>query len=417
MHYLAYEIQSNLAAPMRALARRAVETADGWTMGTLDGWMGGLPAWRAMTAGWALLADTKLSHRRPPFGIDSVPVGRRQVAVREEAALTTPFGTLLRFAKEGAPTANGGEAPQPKVLVVAPLSGHFATLLRGTVRTLLREHDVYITDWHNARDVPLAAGRFGFDEYVEHLMTYLRHLGPNTHVVAVCQPCVQALVAVALMAEARDPAQPASLTLMAGPVDTRINPTEVNHLATERSIDWFERNLIATVPPCHPGAGRKVYPGYMQLMAFMAMNPDRHVKAHGDLFRHLANGDREKAQAVRVFYDEYFAVLDLTAEFYLETVQKVFQEAQLATGELTFRGQKVKPAAIRRTALLTVEGERDDICSMGQTVAAHDLCTGLKPYLKRHHLQADVGHYGVFNGRRWEGQIYPIVRNLILSAE
>ena len=176
-------------------------------------------------------------------------------------------------------------------------------------------------------------------------------------------------------------------------------------------------SLIATVPPCHPGAGRKVYPGYMQLMAFMAMNPDRHVKAHGDLFRHLANGDRDKAQAVRVFYDEYFAVLDLTAEFYLETVQKVFQEAQLATGDLTFRGQKVKPAAIRRTALLTVEGERDDICSMGQTVAAHDLCTGLKPYLKRHHLQADVGHYGVFNGRRWEGQIYPIVRNLILSAE
>ncbi len=420
MHYLAYEIQSNLAAPLRALARQAVEASDGWTSGAMDGWLGGLPAWRMMTAGWSLLADTRLSHTRPPFGIDEIAVGRRTVKVREEAALATPFGTLLRFAKEG-PLANGNgavaaEAEQPKVLVVAPLSGHFATLLRGTVRTLLREHDVYITDWHNARDVPLSAGTFGFDEYVDHLIRYLRHLGPGTNLVAVCQPCVQALAATAVMAEAGDPAQPASMTLMAGPVDTRVNPTEVNRLATERPIEWFESKLIATVPPVHPGAGRRVYPGYMQLMAFMAMNPDRHVKAHGDLFRHLANGDAEKARAIRTFYDEYYAVLDLTAEFYLETVRKVFQEALLAKGELTFQGRPVRPAAIRRTALLTVEGERDDICSMGQTVAAHDLCSGLKPYLKRHHLQADVGHYGVFNGRRWDSQIYPIVRNLILSS-
>jgi len=303
------------------------------------------------------------------------------------------------------------------VLVVAPLSGHFATLLRSLVRTMLPEHDVCITDWHNARDASIDAGRFGFEEYVEHLIKFLEKMGPGVHVVAVCQPCVQVLTAAAVMAEAKNPCQPRSMTLMAGPIDTRVNPTKVNELAMSKPMDWFERNLIARVPARFAGAGRRVYPGFVQLSAFMSMNLDRHRKAHIELYEHLANGNPEKAKPTIDFYDEYFAVLDLTAEFYLETVQWVFQEARLAKGELDFRGERVEPRAIRRTALLTVEGERDDICALGQTSAAHDLCSKLKPYMKRHHMQAGVGHYGVFSGRRWEEQVYPIVRNVILSSE
>jgi poly(3-hydroxybutyrate) depolymerase len=303
------------------------------------------------------------------------------------------------------------------VLLVAPLSGHFATLLRDTARTLLQDHDVCITDWHNARDVGTAAGRFGFDDYVTHLIQWLEAMGPDTHVVAVCQPCVQVLAATAVMAEACSPAQPRSMTLMAGPVDVRISPTRVNELAMAKPIGWFEQNLIAEVPARFPGTGRRVYPGFVQLAAFMSMNIDRHRKAHLALYDALAKGDAVKAAPIKAFYDEYFAVLDLTEEFYLETVAIVFQEALLAQGRLTYRGRPVDPVAIRRTALLTVEGERDDICGIGQTGAAQDLCSGLKPYLKRHHLQPGVGHYGVFSGKRWEHQIYPIVRNLILASE
>jgi polyhydroxyalkanoate depolymerase len=301
-------------------------------------------------------------------------------------------------------------------LVVAPLSGHFATLLRNTVETLLPEHDVCITDWHNARDIDISAGVFGFDDYVDHLIQWLRFLGPGAHVLAVCQPCVQVLAAAAIMAEAGDPAQPRSMTLMAGPVDTRASPTKVNELAMQRPIDWFEKNLIGYVPARYRGAGRRVYPGFVQLMAFMSMNIGRHRKAHLDLYQYLARGEIEKAQAIKTFYDEYFAVLDLTAEFYLETVAWIFQEARLATGTLTFRGAPVVPRAIRRTMLLTVEGERDDICGIGQTAAAHGLCSGLRPHLKRHHLQAGAGHYGVFSGKRWETQVYPQVRHAILAA-
>jgi poly(3-hydroxybutyrate) depolymerase len=326
-----------------------------------------------------------------------------------EAVFRTPFATLLRFRKDVA-------AVQPRLLVVAPLSGHFATLLRGTIQVLLPEHDVYVSDWHNARDVRLAHGRFGFDEFIEHVILFLEAMGPDAHVLAVCQPCVQVLAAAAIMAEARHPAQPRSMTLMSGPVDARANPTKVNELATCRPIEWFERNLITTVPICYRGAGRRVYPGFMQLAAFMSMNMDRHIKAHLGYLGHLAKGEAAKAAVMAAFYDEYFSVLDLAAEFYLETVRMVFQEALLARGSLTWRGRPVDPRAIRRTALLTVEGERDDICSVGQTVAAHDLCSGLKPHMKRHHLQADVGHYGVFNGKRWESQIYPVVKNFILAS-
>ena len=337
-------------------------------------------------------------------------VGNEEVAVHEEAARVTPFGTLLHFKK-------AIDAAQPRVLLVAPLSGHFATLLRATVRTLLADHDVYITDWHNVRDVPRAKGRFGFDEYIQHVVEFLEAIGPGAHVVAVCQPCVAVLVAAAVMAQDDNPAQPRSMTLMAGPIDTRVNPTKVNELANSKPIEWFEQNLIASVPMRYPGAFRRVYPGFVQLAAFMSMNIERHIKAHRDLYDHLANGELEKAKVTKAFYDEYFAVLDLAAEFYLETVRLVFQEHALGLGKLTWNGVPVEPRAIRRTMLLTVEGERDDICAVGQTLAAHDLCSGLRPYLKRHHMQAGVGHYGVFSGNRWTNQIYPILKNVILSSE
>jgi polyhydroxyalkanoate depolymerase len=370
----------------------------------------GPSALRNLTAAYELIARAGLTHVRPPFGVNSVPVGNREVAVREVSERVTPFGTLLHFKKDI-------DTAQPRVLLVAPLSGHFATLLRNTVRTMLPEHDVYITDWHNARDINIGHGRFGFDDYVEHLIQFLEAIGPGAHLVAVCQPCVAALVAVAVMAQGNNRAQPRSMTLMAGPIDARVNPTRVNELATSQPIEWFEQNLIASVPFRYGGAMRRVYPGFVQLAAFMSMNLERHLKAHRDLYDNLAAGEYEKAQATKAFYDEYFAVLDLTAEFYLETVERVFQSHALPLGKLAFRGMRVDPAAIRRTMLLTVEGEKDDVCAVGQTVAAHDLCNKLRPYLKRHHMQPGVGHYGVFSGKRWEGQIYPIVKNVILASD
>jgi poly(3-hydroxybutyrate) depolymerase len=403
MLYHAYERQADLLQMVQAAAQSALTALTPWDKLT------GRPL-RYATAANALLARAGLSHQRPAYRIGAVMVGNRDVPVTEEAVFATPFGTLLHFKKDIA-------TPQPRMLVVAPLSGHFATLLRNSVRTLLADHDVYITDWHNARDVSLADGAFGLDDYVDHVIRFLEEIGPGGHILGVCQPCVQVLAAVALMAEDKHPAQPRSMTLMAGPVDTRVNPTKVNELATERPLSWFERHLIDTVPPRYRGVGRRVYPGFMQLLAFMSMNARRHVKAHLQLFEFLAAGESAEAGAIKAFYDEYFAVLDLPAEFYLETVERVFQEAHLARGLLTVRNRRVDPRAIHRTALLTVEGERDDICSVGQTVAAHDLCTSLRPYLKRHHLQPGAGHYGVFSGTRWETQIYPVVRNFVLASD
>lgn len=404
MLYLAYQSQSDLLDPVRTVARSMLTSMGPW-MGTAA--PGSV---RSMAAAYELIARAGLTHTRPSYGIDEVPVGNEMVAVEEKARFVAPFGTLLHFKKDVA-------VAQPRVLVVAPLSGHFATLLRNTIKTLLSDHDVYVTDWHNARDVPLTAGAFGFEDYVDTLITFLEVLGPGAHVLAVCQPCVQVLAAAAIMAEDDNPAQPRSMTLMAGPIDTRINPTKVNELATSKPMDWFEQNLIATVPWRWAGAGRRVYPGFVQLSAFVSMNLDRHVKAHTELYENLAKGETEKAATTKAFYDEYFAVLDLAAEFYLETIAWVFQEARLPQGLLTHRGRKVDTRAIRRTALLTVEGERDDICALGQTAAAHDLTPSLKAYRKRHHMQAGVGHYGVFSGKRWENQVYPIVRNVILSAD
>jgi poly(3-hydroxybutyrate) depolymerase len=405
MLYQTYQVHCDMTAPLRAFAGSALAA-----FGEPLAGFSSHPLLRNLTAAYELIARAGLTHERPDYGIKSVHVGNREVAVHEVSERVTPFGTLLHFKKDI-------DVAQPRVLLVAPLSGHFATLLRATVRTILADHDVYITDWHNARDVPLAHGKFGFDEYVDHLINFLEAIGPGAHMIAVCQPCVPALAAAAVMAQGDNAAAPRSMTLMAGPVDTRINPTEVDMLAQGKPIDWFERNLIATVPPRYPGAGRRVYPGFVQLAAFMSMNIDRHVKAHRELYQNLVNGEVAKAMATKDFYDEYFAVLDLTAEFYLETLRLVFQDHALPRGELTWHGQRIEPRGIKRTMLLTVEAERDDICSVGQTVAAHDLCSGLRPYLKRHHLQPGVGHYGVFSGRKWEGQIYPLVKNVILSSD
>jgi poly(3-hydroxybutyrate) depolymerase len=405
MLYQAYQAHCDMMGPLRAIASGAISAIGMPLVG-----LSNTPVLRNLTAVYELISRAGLTHERPPFGIDTVTAGNRSVAVTEEASLTTPFGTLLHFRKDI-------EMAQPRVLLVAPLSGHFSTLLRNTVATMLPEHDVYITDWHNVRDVPAASGSFGFDDYVDQIIRFLEVIGPGTHVIAVCQPCVAVLIAVAVMAAAGNPAQPRSMTLMAGPIDTRVNPTKVNELAQSKPMDWFEQNLIARVPARYPGAGRRVYPGFVQLAAFMSMNIDRHLKAHRELYQHLVNGETEKAKATKEFYDEYFAVLDLASDFYLETVRLVFQEHALPRGTLTWHGNKVEPRAIRRTMLLTIEGERDDICAVGQTVAAQELCSGLRPHLKRHHLQLGVGHYGIFSGRRWETQVYPLVKNVILTSD
>lgn len=402
MMYHAYQAHSDSMWPLRAWARHAAPMF-------LD------PAWSQATgqtsrhaaAACRVLELAEITHARPPWRIDSVLVNGEEQPVVEEPLMSTPFATLLRFAKPGV------TQPQPKVLVVAPMSGHFATLLRDTVRTLLQDHDVAVTDWHNVRDVPLAAGRFGLDEYTEHLIWFLRQLGPGASVVAVCQPCVAALAATALMAEDEDPAAPAALVLMAGPIDCRVSPTAVNDLATSKPISWFENKLISVVPQQHRGRGRFVYPGFVQVSAFMSMNKERHLNAFQDYYQHIVDGEFDKAEVTRTFYEEYMAVSDLSADFYLETVRLVFQDCALPKGELKFRGRTVNPAAIRRTALLTVEGERDDICSVGQTLAAQDLCTSLRPYMRTHYVQPNVGHYGVFSGRRWQNHIYPVLRDVI----
>jgi len=399
--YQAYQAQSDLLRPLRQLAR-----VHGSMLGTEPHRTGLASVTRPAMAASKVFDLSEVTHRRPPWRIDSVMVKGEAQAVVEKVVLRTPFAELLRFHKPGAPD-------QPRLLVVAPMSGHFATLLRDTIRTALQDHDVYVTDWLNARDVPLAAGRFGLDEYVEHVMEFTEALGPGGHVLAVCQPTVAALAAVALMAEDDHPATPASLTLMAGPIDCRISPTSVNRLAMSRPIEWFEKNLISVVPWQHAGAGRRVYPGFVQLSAFIGMNRERHVNAFRDYYRQLLAGDFDRADVTRIFYEEYLAVADLAADFYLETVAKVFQEFALPQGLLTYRDRKINPAAIRRTALVTIEGERDDICAIGQTLAAQDLASSLRPYMRTHYVQANVGHYGVFSGKRWQNQIYPIVRDAI----
>lgn len=402
MLYQAYQLQSDLMSPIRLAAQHLSQSL--WQEKTEQSLV------RKVSAACDVLSRMRLTHARPAYGITSVVSEGREVPIVEETVHTLPFGSLLHFRK-----SDSTLPAQPPVLLVAPLSGHFATLLRETARTLLQDHDVYITDWHNARDVSLLHGAFSLDDYITYMMRFTEAIGPGVHMVAVCQPCVAALAATAIMAEDDNPAQPRSLTLMAGPVDCRVNPTEVNKLATSKPIEWFKKNLISHVPLPHAGFMRRVYPGFVQLSAFMSMNPERHKQSFRNIYDHLQHGRVEEAATIQNFYEEYLAVNDLPAEFYLETVEKVFQTYDLPRGVLQYQGRTVNPAAIRRTALMTVEGERDDICSVGQTVAAQDMCTSIRPYLKTHHVQTGVGHYGVFSGSRWNQQIYPRVRDMIHS--
>ena len=403
MLYQLYQAQSDLLAPARAGAALWLDL-----LGRVPR-MRNLPAVKLMAAGAELFSTAVVTHARRPFGIAGVQMQNRTVAVHEKVVASTEFCNLLRFEKDCL-------TPQPKVLLVAPMSGHFATLLRPTVHTMLTDFDVYTTDWQNARDVPLSAGRFGLDEYVDQLIGFLEELGPGTNLVAICQPAVPALMATAIMAAARNPAQPRTLTLIAGPIDTRNSPTRVNIMAKRQNIAEYERRAIARVPARYAGAGRRVYPGFYQLASFMAMNADRHINAQLTQLRRLFADDTEGAQAHRRFYDEYFAVADLPAEFYLETVSRVFQDHLLPQGRMTWHGQVVDPAVIRRTSLLAVEGERDDICGVGQTMAALDLCRSIPATRKSYHLQTGAGHYGVFSGRAWTGSIYPKLRAMIEEA-
>jgi poly(3-hydroxybutyrate) depolymerase len=399
--YKAYQAFADLCDPVRMAAANNERILSLW------GTMQLASPLRCIQAYQEIVALAGFTHKRPDYGIDVVAADDGEtVPVAEEVVITSPFCDLLRFSRQGA-------SGEPRVLLVAPMSGHFATLLRGTIRTLLRDHEVYVTDWRNPRDVPLQEGTFGFEDFVQQIIDFLRFLGPGSHLVAVCQPTVPALAAVALMAQDNDPAQPASLTLMAGPIDTRISPTKVNEFATSKPIEWFRENMISVVPRGLAGAGRRVYPGFVQLTAFMSMNMDRHRKAFSDLFKHRVEGDHAKADQIRTFYEEYFAIMDLDADFYLHTIETIFQKHALPEGNLLFQGRKVEPRAIKKTFLLTVEGEKDDICAIGQTLAAQDLCSGLRPYMKSHHMQAGVGHYGVFNGRRWDNHIYPVLREHI----
>ncbi|WP_374730216.1 polyhydroxyalkanoate depolymerase [Stappia sp.] len=367
------------------------------------------PAGRQVAAGCELIERMTRRYGKPEFGLDQTTVSGVKVPVREEVVWSKPFCNLLHFDRKTGPRRRN----DPRILIVAPMSGHYATLLRGTVETLLPSADIYITDWVDARMVPVTEGRFDLDDYIDYIIEMLHFLGPDTHLMAVCQPSVPALAAVAVMEAHGDPMAPASMTLMGGPIDTRINPTAVNDLAENKGIEWFERNVIMKVPFPQPGFMRDVYPGFLQLSGFMSMNLDRHMNAHHEFFNHLVAGDGDSAEKHREFYDEYLAVMDLAAEFYLQTVETVFIKHALPKGEFRHRGETVDCGAIRRTALLTVEGEKDDITGRGQTKAAHDLCVNLSPDMQAHYMQPDVGHYGVFNGSRFRSEIAPRILDFI----
>ena len=401
MLYEAYQVHNDVLGPVRLMAEtfRCLFNQP-WPL------FANAPLVRSASAAMELLSNAGMSHRRPDFGIHAVIVEGQEVAVTEEVVAADPFCNLLHFRKDKAWEA-------PTILVVAPLSGHFPTLLRGTVQALLPDHDVFVTDWANARNVPLLHGRFGLDDFVDLLIRFISLLGPGVHVMAVCQPSVPVLAAVSLLAAGGDHCQPASMILMGGPIDPRANPTEVNRFAEAHSLDWFERTVITTVPGRYPGAFRRVYPGFLQLAGFLSMNLDRHVSAHCGMFHNLVRGDGDSAATTRAFYKEYSSVMDLPADFYLHTIKRVFHDCDLAQGRLRVRGDLVEPAAIERTSLMTVEGERDDVCAPGQTAAAHRLCTRIAPEKKTHHLQPKVGHYGVFHGRRWQTETYPKVQAFI----
>ena len=406
MLYDAYEVQRSFLAGASKLA------------GVGAGWLNN-PAnpfsYTSMSplvgAALDVFAHASAPRGKPEFGITSTKIGRKSVAVHEEIALRKPFGQLKHFVK------TGPGADQPKLLMVAPMSGHYATLLRGTVERLLPSYDIYVTDWRDARQVPLHEGSFDLDDYVDYLIEFLDHIGEASgerpHMLAVCQPSVPAFAATALMGARKDRWRPKTLTMMGGPIDTREAPTAVNTLATERPISWFQNNVIATVPMIYPGSGRKVYPGFLQLAGFMTMNLGSHLVSHWEMFKHLVVGDDDSADSTRDFYDEYRSVCDMTAEFYLQTVDVVFQKHALPKGEYLHRGERVDPAAIRDTALLAIEGERDDISGIGQTKAALDIATKLPAAKKQYLLAEGVGHYGIFHGRKWRERIAPVMEKFI----
>ncbi len=420
MLYQFYETQRSIMEPFADLADVASRM---FTNPALP--FAQLPGAQRISAGYDLLHRLGKDYEKPAFGIRTVDVDGVEVAIHERVEVDKPFCELRRFKRFSDDTATLATLKaQPVVLVVAPLSGHYATLLRDTVRTLLKDHKVYITDWKNARLVPLADGEFHLDDYVNYVQEFIRYLQGqygNCHVMSVCQPTVPVLAAVSLMAS-RGEATPLSMTMMGGPIDARRSPTAVNNLATQRSHAWFENNVIYRVPDKFPGAGRRVYPGFLQHSGFVAMNPDRHANSHYDYFQNLVKGDNESAEAHRQFYDEYNAVLDMDADYYLETIETVFQEFKLVNGTWDVKNEagkaeRVRPADIRHTGLLTVEGELDDISGSGQTAAAHDLCTGIDQKHRTHFEAKGAGHYGIFSGRRWREMVYPVVKQFILAHQ
>jgi len=405
MLYDAYEVQRSFLAGASKLAGLGA----GWLNNPANP-LGYSAMGPLVAASLEVFAHAAAPRGKPEFGIERVRVRAKDVPVHEEILLRKPFGQLKHFSREGATRG-------PSLLIVAPMSGHYATLLRGTVERLLPRFDVFITDWRDAKLVPLSQGGFDLDDYIDYLIEFLQLIGKKTgerpHMLAVCQPAVPAFAAAALMNEDKDPYRPRSLTLMGGPIDTREAPTAVNTLATQRPFAWFEQNVVATVPMIYPGAGRKVYPGFLQLAGFMTMNLGSHLVSHWEMFKHLVVGDDESAASTQKFYDEYRSVCDMTAEFYLQTVDVVFQQHLLPKGEMEHRGRLVRPDAIRDTALLAIEGERDDISGIGQTKAALEIASRLPKTKKQYLLARDVGHYGIFNGRKWRENIAPVVEKFI----
>lgn len=407
MLYQAYEMTHAALRPFRSAAettRRMLQASNNP--------LGEMPANKAFAAAFEVFETVTKRYGKPDFGIKEVLIDGVPVPVTEQIISEQPFCRLMRFRRDASALPKN-QLNAPKALLVAPLSGHYASLLRGTVQAMLKEHDVYITDWIDAREVSLGKGFFNLDDYIGYLMSFYRELGPNLHVVAVCQPGPAALAATALMAEAGDPMQPASLTIMGSPIDARLSPTTPNELATSRPLKWFEQNVVYNVPMPYPGMMRRVYPGFLQLTGFMTMNLERHMDAHMKLYDHLIVGDGDSVDQHKKFYDEYLSVMDMTAEFYLDTIKRIFQTHDLPDGNFMWRGHKVDPKAIQRTALMTVEGENDDISGIGQTQAAHAICSSIPSEKQVDWVQPGVGHYGVFNGRRFREEIQPRIAAFI----
>ncbi len=413
MLYQIHEWQRSFLGPMSYFAQASARM-----LNDHGNPFGKLPGAQRMAAGYELIHRLGKDYEKPAFGIHTATAHEQEIAVIERVALDKPFCQLKRFKRfSDDPATIEKMKNDPIVLVVAPLSGHHATLLRDTVRTLLREHKVYITDWVDARMIPASTGKFGLDDYVAYIEEFIRHIGARElHVISVCQPTVPVLAAVSLMA-ARGEDTPRSLTMMGGPIDPRRSPTSVDNLATKQPLSWFRGNVIHTVPPNYPGRGREVYPGFLQHAGFIAMNPSRHMSSHWDFYQDLLRGDLDDAASHRKFYDEYNAVLDMPAEFYLDTIEKVFQQFLLPRGLWDVAGERVNPAAIKASALLTIEGELDDISGLGQTQAAHDLCSSIPAKRRAHKVIEGAGHYGIFSGRRWRETVYPQVRDFIRTFD